>query len=194
MVFVVDETVDGTETVYAFITVEVGTRATIRWLHVDPEARGKGIATGLLNRVRKEFVETPISACVLDEAVEGGNFLKGFGLKESGHDQILLGGEEFDVTMFSEGQKTETPNEPAVPIPESVTVDGASRSVNRDESLPGREAPFFTVSRVDDEEDAYGYFCSQCGSTDVSADGQGRLECGDCGNSHLADEWGNAYL
>ena len=112
MVFVVDETVDGTETVYAFITVEVGTRATIRWLHVDPEARGKGIATGLLNRVRKEFVETPISACVLDEAVEGGNFLKGFGLKESGHDQILLGGEEFDVTMFSEGQKTETQTNP----------------------------------------------------------------------------------
>lgn len=130
----------------------------------------------------------------LTKPSRGGNFLKGFGLKESGHDQILLGGEEFDVTMFSEGQKTETPNEPAVPIPESVTVDGASRSVNRDESLPGREAPFFTVSRVDDEEDAYGYFCSQCGSTDVSADGQGRLECGDCGNSHLADEWGNAYL
>lgn len=193
-VLVVDETIDGTETVYGFITVEVGTRATIRWLHVDPEARGKGIATALLDRVREEFAEKSIAACVLDEAVEGGDFLKGFGLKESDHDQIMLGGEEFDVTMFTEGQKTETPNEPAVPIPESVTVDGVARSVNRDESVPGKEAPFFTVSRVEDEEDAYGYFCSQCGSTDVSADGQGRLECGNCGNAHLADEWDDAYL
>lgn len=193
-VLVVDETIDGTETVYGFITVEVGTRATIRWLHVDLEARGKGIATALLDRVREEFVEKSIAACVLDEAVEGGDFLKGFGLKESDHDKIMLGEEEFDVTMFTEGQKTETPNEPAVPIPESVTVDGVARPVNRNESVPGREAPFFTVSRTEDEEDAYGYFCSQCGSTDVSADAQNRLECGNCGNTHLADEWDDAYL
>ena len=193
-VLVVDETIDGTETVYGFITIEVGIQATIRWLHVDPEARGNGIATALLDRVREQFVEKSIAASVLDEAVEGGDFLKGFGLKESDHDHIMLGGEEFDVTMFTEGQKTDAPNEPAVPIPESVTVDGVTRSVNRDESIPGREAPFFPVSHAEDEEAAYGYFCSQCGSTDVSADGQGRLECGNCGNSHLADEWDDAYL
>ncbi|MFD1647669.1 GNAT family N-acetyltransferase [Haloarchaeobius litoreus] len=193
-VLVVDETIDGTEAVYGFITVEVGTRATIRWLHVDPEARGRGIATALLGRVREEFVEKPIAASVLEDAVEGGEFLKGFGLKETDHDQILLGGEEFGVTMFAEGQGSETLTEPAVPIPESVTVDGVSRPVDRDDSVPGREAPFFTVYAAEGEQDAYGYFCSQCGSTNVSADGQDRLECGDCGNSHLADEWDDAYL
>ncbi|AEN05151.1 GNAT family N-acetyltransferase [Halolamina sp.] len=193
-VLVADETVDGTETVYGFITVEIGAQATIRWLHVDPEARGGGIATALLERVRKEFAEKPIAASVLDDAVEGGQFLEGFGLKQSGNDHILIGEEEFAVTVFTEGEKTDTSNEPDVPIPESVTVDGVARPVNRDESVPGTEAPFFTVSRADDEEEPYGYFCSQCGSTDISADGQDRLECGNCGNAHLAEEWDDAYL
>ncbi|WP_336136651.1 GNAT family N-acetyltransferase [Natronomonas amylolytica] len=193
-VFVVDGTADGTEGVLGFTVVETGTQAMVQWLHVDPEARGGGIATALLDRVREEFVEKPIAACVLEDAAEGGEFLKGFGFKESGNDQVLVGGEEFAVTMFTEGEGTETPNEPTVPVPESVTVDGGDRPVDRDDSVPGTEAPFFTLYRADDDEEAYGYFCSQCGSTDVSADGQDRLECGNCGNAHLADEWDDAYL
>ncbi len=193
-VLVADETIDGTETVSGFITVQIGTQATIRWLHVDPEARGRGIATTLLGRVREEFVEKPIAASVLEDAAEGGEFLKGFGLKESDHDQIIVGGEEFGVTMFTEGEGTEISNEPTVPVPESVSIDGVDRPLNRDESVPGTEAPFFTLYAAEDEQDVYGYFCSQCGSTNVSADGQDRLECGDCGNEHLADEWDDAYL
>ena len=193
-VLVVEETVDGTETVRGFITVNIGTEATIRWLHVDPTARGGGAATALLERVQERFAEKPIAACVLDEAVEGGEFLKGFGLKEDEHDQLLIGGEEFAVTMFTEGQSTETPTEPTVTVPESVTADGEERFVDRDDSVPGSEAPFFTVYSAENEEDRYGYFCSQCGSTNVSTDGLERLECGDCGNTHLADEWDDAYL
>ncbi|GAB7011682.1 GNAT family N-acetyltransferase [Halorubrum trueperi] len=194
VVLVVDETIDGTETVRGFVTVEIGTEATIRWLHVDPTARGGGVATALLERVRERFSGKPIAACILDDAVEGGEFLEGFGLKRGDHDQILVGGEEFAVTMFTEGQSTETPNEPPVTVPESVTVDGVDRPVDHDDSVPGSEAPFFTVYCADDEEEAYGYFCSQCGSTDVSVDGLDRLECGNCGNTHLADEWDDAYL
>ena len=40
----------------------------------------------------------------------------------------------------------------------------------------------------------WGYFCSECASTDVSADGLDRLECGNCGNTHRADQWDDAYL
>ena len=97
--------------------------------------------------------------------------------------------------MFTEGQSTETPNQPTVTVPEFVTVDGTDRPVDRDERVPGSEAPFFTMYSTDDEtEEPYGYFCSQCGSTNVSIDGLDRLECGDCGNTHLADEWDDAYL
>ncbi|MDZ5810907.1 GNAT family N-acetyltransferase [Halorubrum sp. AD140] len=193
-VLVVEETIDDTDTVRGFVTVEVGTEATVRWLHVDPAARGGGVATALLDRVRERFSETPIAARILDEAVEGGEFLEGFGLKRGGHDHLLVGGEEFAVTLFTEGQSTSTANEPTVAVPESVAVDGGDRPVDRDESVPGSEAPFFTVYAGDGEEEAYGYFCSQCGGTNVSIDGLDRLECGDCGNTHLADEWDDAYL
>jgi GNAT superfamily N-acetyltransferase/ribosomal protein S27AE len=193
-VFVAEETVDGTEAVRGFVTVGVGTEATIRWLHVDPTARGRGIATALIERVRDRFDEEPIAASVLDEAVEGGEFLEKFGLKQDDHDQLLIGGEKFAVTLFTAGQSTETSNEPSVTVPESVTADGADRPVDHDESVPGSEAPFFRVYSAEDEAEPYGYFCSECGSTNVSTDGLDRLECGNCGNTHLADEWDDAYL
>ncbi len=193
-VLVVDGTDHSTEGVSGFVTVKGRTEATIRWLHVDPRARGGGIATALLDRVHEEAGEKPVLACVLEDAVEGGEFLEGFGLEQNGYDQITVGGEEFAVTVFTEGEGSEMVNEPAVPVPESVTVDGEDRFVDQDESVPGTEAPFFTVYCADHEEDPYGYFCSQCGSTDVSADGLDRLECGNCANAHLADEWDDAYL
>jgi len=59
--------------------------------------------------------------------------------------------------MFTEGQSTETPTEPTVTVPESVTVDGVDLSIDRDDSVPGSEAPFFTVYSADGEEEVYGY-------------------------------------
>ena len=193
VMLVADHTVEETETVLGFIDVAVGTEAMIRWLHVDPEARGEGIATALIDRIRED-AEIPITARILEDAVEGGGFLEGFGLEPDGNDRAMIGGEELAVTLFTEGEGTDTTNEPAVAVPESITVDGVDRSIDRDETIPGREAPFFSVYSDDDEDGPYGYFCSQCGSTDVSADGLDRLECGNCGNVHLADEWDDAYL
>lgn len=189
---VADHTVEDTEEVLGFIDVATGAETMVRWLHVDPEARGEDIATALIDRVRED-AETPITARILEDAVEGGGFLEGFGLEQDGNDHTILGGEEFAVTLFTEGEGTDATNEPAVAVPEAITVDGADRSIDRDETVPGREAPFFSVSS-DDGDSPYGYFCSQCGSTDVSADGLDRLECGNCGNVHLADEWDDAYL
>lgn len=193
-VFVAEEAVDGAETVRGFVTVNVGTEATIRWLHVDPTARGQGVATALLERVRERFDDKPIAASVLDEAVEGGEFLEKFGLKQDDHDRLLIGGEEFAVTLFTAGQSTETSEEPSVTVPQSVTADGVDRPVDHDERVPGSDSPFFRVYTDEDETEEYGYFCSECGSTNVSTDGLERLECGNCGNTHRADEWDDAYL
>lgn len=194
VVFVADEAVDGDRAVRGFVTVEVGAKPTIRWLHVDPAARGGGAATALVERVHERFVDRPVEACILDAAVEGGEFLEGFGLKRSHNDRIPIGGEEFDVTVFTEGQSTETSTDPSVAVPDSISIDGADRFIDGADDVPGREAPFFPVYSAPEETDPYGYFCSQCGSTDVSIDGQDRLECGNCGNTHLADEWDDAYL
>ncbi len=195
VVLVADRTDGETADVLGFIDVAIGTEATIRWLHVDPEARGENIATRLVDRAREDAA-MPLAAHILKAAVEGGTFLEDFGLTEDGTDRKMIGGSEFTVTVFTEGEGTDThtPNEPEVHIPDSISVNGRDRSVDRDETIPGREAPFFPIYTDDEQDDPYGYVCSQCGSTNVSADSLDRLECGDCGNVHLADEWDDAYL
>jgi GNAT superfamily N-acetyltransferase/ribosomal protein S27AE len=196
VVLVAESALDGTDTeeIHGFVDVDDGETRTIRWLHVDPEARGEGIATALIERVREDDAGRSLAARVLDDAVEGHEFLERFGLEQGGNDHVEFGGEEFAVALFTSEGGAHTPNEPTVTVPESVTVDGAERVVDRDEPIPGREAPFFALYSDESQEDPYGYFCSECGSTDVAADGLDRLECGDCGNVHLADEWDSAYL
>ncbi|MDS0261324.1 GNAT family N-acetyltransferase [Haloarcula sp. S1CR25-12] len=167
----------------------------IRWLHVDPEARGRGIGSALVEHLVDDHSDdAPLAWEVLDDAVEGGAFCTRFGLTEQGRDWLEIGGHEFGVTVYAEGERAEEPNEPAVPVPDTVRAGDEERPLDSDEPIPGREAPFFHLFVSEQRESAYGYFCSQCGSTDVSADGLDRLECGSCGNVHLADEWDGAYL
>lgn len=194
VVLVAEDTVEETEEVQGFIDVGTEAGRTIRWLHVDPAARGNGVATGLVERIREEDEGASLTARVLEDAVEGLEFLEQFGLERDGNDRIDVGGEEFPVALFTEGEGTDTANEPAVTVPDTVTVEGAERFVNREHEIPGREAPFFHIYSDEAHEDPYGYFCSQCGNTDVSADGLDRLECENCGNVHKADEWDGGYL
>ncbi|PSP72402.1 GNAT family N-acetyltransferase [Halobacteriales archaeon QH_6_68_27] len=167
---VAEHAVGDAEQVQGFVDVTAGEERTIRWLHVDPAAR------------------------ILEDAVEGGEFLEGFGLESDDTDHMSVGGEEFAVAVFTGGEGSDDPNEPAVAVPGSVPVDGAERPLDRDERIPGRDAPFFRTYAGEDRADPYGYFCSNCGSTDVAADGLDRLECGECGNVHRAEEWDASYL
>jgi ribosomal protein S27AE/N-acetylglutamate synthase-like GNAT family acetyltransferase len=194
MLLVAEHSVEETHEVQGFIDVSVNTDGTIRWLHVDPDARGEGIATGLIERIREEVGEKPLTATVLEDAVEGGEFLEEFGLHEAGNDEIAISGEKFQVTLFTEGETTSDSNEPTVAVPDSVSADGVERPLDRDERIPGKDAPFFPIHSDTEMETQFGYFCSECGSTDVTADGLDRLECGKCGNAHRADKWDDAYL
>jgi GNAT superfamily N-acetyltransferase/ribosomal protein S27AE len=183
--------------VYGFIDVAAGTEGTIRWLHVDPDARGEGIATALFERVQEELRDsggTSLTARVLADAVEGGEFCERFGLERSGNSETRFGDEEYHVALFTEGSGTEDSNDPSVTVPETLSVDGTERPLDADAPIPGADAPFFPVYSEEGSDEQYGYFCSECGSTDVSADGLDRLECGECGNEHRADEWDGAYL
>ncbi|MDS0284600.1 GNAT family N-acetyltransferase [Haloarcula onubensis] len=189
---VAEAEVDGETILGGFLDGTPGGR--IRWLHVDPEARGQGIATALVEHVRDAHDDRPLAWEVLEDAVEGHGFCERFGLTEERRDRVEIGGHEFGVTRYTEGNRSDEPNEPAVRVPETVTAGGEARLLDRDDRIPGREAPFFRTFTSFDRESAYGYFCSQCGSTDVTADGLDRLECADCGNVHLADEWDGGYL
>lgn len=185
---------DGEDAVQGFVDATIGDEATIRWLHVDPTARGRGIGTALIERCREENEETPLAARLLADAVEGSEFLTGFGLERSDSDRSEFGGEEYVIDVYTEGPETGVSNEPAVPVPDAVDLDGAKRHLDREDRIPGRKAPFFSLYADTRGDEEYGYFCSQCGSTDVSADGLDRLVCNECGNLHKADEWDEAFL
>ena len=75
--------------------------------------------------------------------------------------------------------------EPEVEVPDEVTTDdGTTTYLERDEPLSGIEAPFFQLFEDEAREEPYGYFCSNCGSTNVTMDNMGRIECNECGNQH----------
>lgn len=193
-VLIAEDAAGDKKDIQGFVEVVTGEERTIRWLHVDPQARGNGIGTALLERVRETDSEKPLAAHILEDAVEGGEFLKRFDLEKAGNDHLHVDGNEFAIAVFAEGQGTYDVNEPTVAVPDSVSVDGVDRFVARDDRIPGREAPFFATYSNENHSDLYGYFCSNCGSSDVAADGLDRVECGECGNIHLADQWDDSYL
>lgn len=82
----------------------------------------------------------------------------------------------------------------SIGVPPTVAADGEELRVDRDEPIPGSDAPFFPVFGTDGEGSRWGFFCNECGSTSVAADGLDRLECSDCDDLHRADAWDEAYL
>lgn len=173
---------------------EVHSDGWLEWLHVEPTERGQGAGTALVERVREDIAdgEQPFEAHVLEAASEGSTFLERFGLTASGTTELDFGDESYAQEVYTSTGVHVDANEPAVDVPETLSEDGEELRVDRDHRIPGTEAPFFEVST--DEDEAWGYFCSQCGSTDVAADGLDRLACNECGNEHRADQWDGAYL
>lgn len=197
LVLVAEGTVEENEGIFGFADVELAGGPTLRWLHVDPIARGRGIGTALFERVREDAAEmgqSDLTARVLEDAVEGGDFLEKFGYHRTDSADLDFEGETFAEQLYTKGEEEIKANEPTVDVPEQLTVDGDRRPVDKDESIPGTEAPFFRILTTEGSEDIYGYFCSNCESTDIAGDGLDRLECSNCGNEHLPDEWDAAYL
>jgi GNAT superfamily N-acetyltransferase/ribosomal protein S27AE len=167
----------------------------LEWLHVDPAERGQGAGTALVTHVRDEVLDDDqrLEAHVLEVASEGSAFLERFGLSASGTTDVEFGTDaSYAETVYTTSGKSQDANEPNVDVPEVLAVDDQELRVLQDDRIPGTEAPFFEVHDADDE--SWGYFCSQCGSTEVVADGLDRLECDECGNEHRAEQWDGAYL
>lgn len=175
---------------------EVDTESTLRWLHVDPAVRGQEAGTALIEQVgtRLESEDVPLTARILEAAREGRTFLEEFGLSQTGTTQLEFDSESFREYVYTEtGEETDA-NEPSIDVPETVDAGGQERRVDEEDTVPGTEAPFFGIGDSDGDGPRWGFLCTECGSVDVSADGLDRLICGECGNTHLADQWDEAYL
>lgn len=61
-----------------------------------------------------------------------------------------------------------------------------------DEHEIGSLGPFYAVYRDNDEP--YGWWCSNCGVLDVAMDTMGHIVCNGCHNTRKATRWDAAYL
>lgn len=123
-IFVAEDLTREAKNILGFIVMTGGAERTIRWLHVDPHARGEGIATALLATVGDSHPKTPLVAQILKDAVEGGEFLERIGLERDRNEHIRVGGEEFAVSIFTDGDRPKGTDEPSITVPSSVSVDG----------------------------------------------------------------------
>ncbi|MBV0901933.1 GNAT family N-acetyltransferase [Haloarcula salina] len=173
---------------------ELGDGTTIEWLHVHPEARGRGVGRALVEELRSEAETTApqFTARALESAREGAPFLERFGLYASEQYTTEVGGERFTVEVYTRHRANPDRQERDDSVPDEVTLDGERQPVATDESLQGARGPFYAVR--DDGGTRVGYLCSACESTSVTSDGLERLQCTDCGNTHRPDEWDPAYL
>ena len=205
----------------------------VRRLYVDPEQRGLGVGTALVERVISEMHDRnvdPLRALIVTADTESGDFLAKFGFERTDEREVDVGGIDLVETVYTEGADPDASEEessaddvaetsesgtPASDLsdegdpeadeerpskgdpddlPDTVTQNGEERYLG-DDLLSGTEGPFAPTYEDEAHEEAYGYYCGNCGSTDVSVDSMDRLRCSECGNTHQADEgYDGSYL
>ncbi|MFC5972350.1 GNAT family N-acetyltransferase [Halomarina salina] len=205
-VFLVTES-DGTVVAVTKAAVD-GEQGDVRWLFVDPEHRGQGHATELLESILDELDErgaTEVRALALTENQEGEAFFERFDFQQVDEQDVEFGGQELTEHVYSrdaeegEPREREEPSDEPSEFPEdgrATTDDGTEVRVDRDEERSGTKAPFF-ATYVGDDGEQHGFFCSNCGATDTAMNGMERLECQSCGNQHKPDgseQYDDGYL
>ena len=76
----------------------------------------------------------------------------------------------------------------SIPGPEGQTLHVARREGKR-----GQKGPFFVVYADPEADSPWGYFCSNCETTNNAVDAMGRVQCNVCSNRTKAEEWDAAH-
>lgn len=197
-------------------TVE-GSTGELDWLFVDPEHRGTDIGETLFETGRDALESAgadDVRATVLEANVEGQEFFERFGLEPAGDRNVEFGDLSLVENVYVDPsanveagmQAQEAEATDAAAMPETETEDDATITeseggkalyVARDERESGEEAPFFVTYADEALTEQYGYYCSNCGSVDVTMDSTDRLACGECGNAHASrasESYDDSYL
>lgn len=180
----------------SFLVEGADTVGRIEWIHVDPDHRGSGLGTKLLERVESELTEAGagrLEGRVLEENAEGKSFYAEHGYAEGPERRLALGDEWVsERTFFRQPDGASDPETTGITAWEE-TADGEEVLIAYDESARGTEGPFYAAFVDENRERRYGWFCGACESLDVNMDAMGRLECDSCGNRRKATRWDATY-
>lgn len=182
-----------------------GEEGTVRWLHVDPERRGLGVGTALFERAVSELEEEieAVRAVTLAANQSSGSFFERLGFERIEERTTGLGDRETVEYVYAESGTEDrarsadeaddagTPESTSrddVEIPDEVSTDEGETAYPGEDLIQGSEGWFAVTFADEDHSEEYGYYCANCGSTDVSMDSMERLRCENCGNTSKAGE------
>ncbi|MFW6003049.1 MAG: GNAT family N-acetyltransferase [Halanaeroarchaeum sp.] len=184
---------DGDLVGFAEMTVSDATDVgAIQWLHVDPEYRGEGVGSALLDAAEADLLDRGVArveGAVLAANVDGINFYEDQGYVRGADQETNIAGETFTerrYLRFPEG-------EPAA-LMEAKQTDEGTYYIALDEHEIGSRGDFYVAYTDVGRTARYGYYCDNCDSIDTSMDAMGQIVCNDCGNKHKASRWDAAYL
>ena len=162
--------------------------STILWLHIDPDHRDKEIGSTLLKQTQATLSDRGVervTAEVLADNEEGNTFYEAYGFEQATARDTQIGDGTYTENVYVQQGKEQF---------EVHELDDRTLYVNWAESGRGSKAPFYAAYSDENEEELYGWYCSNCGSFDTAMDSMERLECNDCGNQKKPVRWDAAYL
>jgi ribosomal protein S18 acetylase RimI-like enzyme len=165
----------------------------IRWLHVDPDHRDRGLGSDLLDRTEEVFKGQGVDrvrGVVLEGNTVGVEFYEDHGFERTGERPVDVAGETHTELVFESGPGVGVPPEDF----ERHTLDGDPVYAYLGEADRGSGGDFHPVYRTRGREDLVAWFCTACGAIDNAMDPMGRLECNECGNTRKPTRWDAAYL
>ncbi len=165
----------------------------VRWLHVDPDNRDRGIGSELLDRTEEVLQNQGVDrvrGVVLEGNDDGVVFYEDRGFERVDERPVTVGDETHTELIYETGPGTG--RDPA--DYERVSVDGETVYAYLDEGDRGSGGPFHPAYRSRDRDELVAWYCGACGAVDNAMDPMGRLECNACGNVRKPTRWDAAYL
>ncbi|MFB6094532.1 MAG: GNAT family N-acetyltransferase [Halanaeroarchaeum sp.] len=183
----------GTILGFAELTVSDATDVgAIQWLHVDPDARGEGVGSALLEAAEESLEERDVArieGAVLTTNVEGIAFYEDHGYVRGADQETTIAGD-----TYTERRYLHFPEDEPAALTEATRTEDGTFYIALDEHETGSRGDFYLAYADVERSERYGYYCDNCDSIDTSMDSMGRIICNDCGNKHKASRWDAAYL
>lgn len=171
---------------------------TLRWLHVDPDYRGRGAGTALFERTvaaLRDRASGGARVSVVAADREGTEFVERFGFRTADERETEIGDRAFLEEVYVDPSDDGAAPDATAPgaddpgeLPDTVTAADGEAVFPGDDRLSGTDGPFVPTYADANRTEEHGYCCVACGSTDVSMDSMERLRCAGCGNVHKPED------
>ncbi|WP_435360335.1 GNAT family N-acetyltransferase [Haloarchaeobius sp. DFWS5] len=173
---------------------ETPVEGRITWLHVDPDARGRGIGARLLVRTQEELLDRgaeQLAGVVLEGNELGNEFYEAHGYEHASERTVEIGGTEMRENVFIRAGEADETNWET--LDEFDTEDGAVY-VSYSESNRGSNGPFYQAYVDEARDRKYGWFCGACQSFETAMSSMGEVICNECENRRKPTRWDASYL